>query len=73
MELFGTYTKVGSGRLLGGSWVVISGVIGRVTIIITHIRELITPFITTHEPPSNVRIKHIAVQMRLIALRLWQL
>ena len=30
--------------LLAGSWVVISGVISRVTIV--------TPFITTHEPPS---------------------
>ena len=33
--------------LLGGSWVVISGVISRVTIIIiTHIGGLITPLIT---------------------------
>ena len=32
--------------LLGGSWVVISGVISRATIIISHIRGLITPFIT---------------------------
>ena len=39
--------------LLGGSWVVISGVISRVTIIITPIRGLITPLITTHEPPSG--------------------
>ena len=39
--------------LLGGSWVVISGVISRVTIIITHIRGLITLLITTHEPPST--------------------
>ena len=38
----------------GGSWVVISGVISRVTIIITHIRGLVTPLITTHEPPSFV-------------------
>ena len=29
-------------KLLGGSWVVISGVISRVTIVITHIRGLIT-------------------------------
>ena len=36
----------------GGSWVVISGVISRVTIVITHIRGLITILITTHEPPS---------------------
>ena len=31
----------------------ISGAISRVTVIITHIRRLITPFITTHEPPST--------------------
>ena len=37
--------------LLGGSWVVISGVISRV--LITHIRGLITPLRTTHEPPST--------------------
>ena len=29
-------------------------VITRVTILITHIRGLITPLITTHEPPSRV-------------------
>ena len=40
-------------RLLGGSWVVISGVISRVTILIIHIRGLITPLITIHEPPST--------------------
>ena len=40
-------------KLLGGSWVVISGVISRVTILITHIRGLITLLITTHEPPSR--------------------
>ena len=40
-------------RVLGGSWVVISRVISRVTILITHIRGLITPLITTHEPPSK--------------------
>ena len=39
--------------LLGGSWVVISEVISRVTIVITQIRGLITPLITTHEPPSS--------------------
>ena len=41
-------------RVLGGSWVVISGVVSRVTMLITHIGGLITPFITTHEPPSRV-------------------
>ena len=41
--------------LLGGSWVVINGVISMVTIIITHITGLITPLvITTHEPPSSM-------------------
>ena len=35
--------------LLGGSWVVLSGVISRVTILITHLPG----FITTHEPPSR--------------------
>ena len=40
--------------LLGGSWVVISGVISPLTILITLLRGLITPLITTHEPPSRV-------------------
>ena len=35
--------------LLGGSWVVIS----RVTIVITHMRGLVTPLTTTHEPPNS--------------------
>ena len=39
--------------LLGGSWVVIIRVISRVTILITHIRGLTTPLISTHEPPSR--------------------
>ena len=33
---------------------VISRAISRVTILITHIRGLVTPLITTHEPPSRV-------------------
>ena len=39
---------------LGGSWVVISRVISRVAIVISYIRGLITPLITTHEPPSSL-------------------
>ena len=39
------------------SWVVISGVISRVTILMTHIRGLITPLMTTHEPPSREQLK----------------
>ena len=31
-----------------------SGVTSRVTILTTHIKGLITPLITTHEPPSRV-------------------
>ena len=38
-------------HLLAGSWVVISGVL---TILITQIRGLITPLITTHEPSKWV-------------------
>ena len=38
---------------LGRSWVVISGVLSRVTFVITHVRGLITALITTHEPPSG--------------------
>ena len=38
---------------LGGSWVVISTFISRVTILITHIRGHVTTLITTHEPPSR--------------------
>ena len=32
---------------------VISGVISRVTILLTHVSGLITPCLTTHEPPSR--------------------
>ena len=44
----------GEGSILGGSWEVISGVISRATVTITHIRGLITPLIATHEPPSRL-------------------
>ena len=40
--------------VLAGSWAVISGVIIRVTLVITHIRGFITLLITTHAPPSRV-------------------
>ena len=40
-------------RVLGGSWVVVSRVLSRVTIIIAHVGGLITPLIATHEPPST--------------------
>ena len=38
---------------LGGSWVVISRVTSRVTILITQYGGLISPFRTAHEPPSK--------------------
>ena len=40
--------------LLGGSWVVLSRDISRVTVVITHIGGLITLLIPTHEPPSRI-------------------
>ena len=39
--------------LLGGSWVIRSSVISRITMVITYIRGLITPLATTHEPPRS--------------------
>ena len=39
-------------RFLGGSWVVISGVISPLIWVIARVTLLITPHITTHEPPS---------------------
>ena len=41
-------------RLLGGSWVVISGAISPLIWVITIVILLITSLITTHEPPSRV-------------------
>ena len=62
--------QLGSQTLLGGSWVVnISGAISKVSIlIITHIRGLITPLITTHEPPSSV-LNPIAPKPRALKSR----
>ena len=39
--------------LLGGSWVVISMVLRPVIWVMTIVTLLITPLITTHEPPSR--------------------
>ena len=36
--------------------VVISRVRSRVTILTTHIRGLVTPLLTTHEPPSTQQV-----------------
>ena len=40
-------------RLLGGSWVVISGVISPRIWVISVVTPLIAPLATTHEPPSR--------------------
>ena len=42
--------------VLGGSWVVISGVISPLICIMTIVTLLITPPIATHEPPSSLRL-----------------
>ena len=39
--------------LLGGSWVVINGVISPLEWVRIRVTLLITPLITTHEPPST--------------------
>ena len=39
--------------LVGDSWVVISGVLSPLIWVISIVTRLITPFITTHEPPSR--------------------
>ena len=39
--------------ILGGSWVVISGVTSPLIWVISIVTLLITPLITTHEPPST--------------------
>ena len=49
--------------LLGGSWAVINGVTTRVTMLITHIRGLITLLITTHEPPSTVMHSNVGASI----------
>ena len=40
-------------KLLGGSWVVINGVISPLIGVIVIVMLLITPLIVTHEPPSS--------------------
>ena len=50
-DLFEVARKKG---LLGGSWVVISGVISPLIRVITTVTLLITPLITTHELPSTI-------------------
>ena len=51
--------------LLGGSWVVVSRVKSRITILITHIRGLITPLINTHEPHKYLTWKSYLLTLSL--------
>ena len=52
---------------------VISGVISGVTVLITHITELITPLIITHEPPSISLQIHYMQQGSSLAMHRVQL
>ena len=61
--------RVAGAVLLGGSWVVISGLISRVTVVITHIKGLITPLITTHEPPSTPAQAPVTLEPQVPATR----
>ena len=45
-----------SSLVLGGSWVVMSMVIRPLIWVITRVALIITPLITTHEPPSIQRL-----------------
>ena len=53
-EHWGPFLHPKGYTLLGGSWLVLSRTISRVTILITYNRGLITPLITAHEPPSRL-------------------
>ena len=57
--------------LLGGSWVVISRVVSRVTILITHTRGLTTPLITNPEPSSRSPKVCLSAFWRLGSLGFW--
>ena len=49
----GFRVRVSSRHLLGGPWVVKSGVISPLTRVTSIVTLLMTPLITTHEPPSS--------------------
>ena len=50
------FPKTPCAHILGGSWVVINGVISPLIWVITIVILLITLLITTHEPPSRFRV-----------------
>ena len=49
--------------LLGGSWVVISGVISPLIWVITFVTLLIPALRTTHEPPSTPSQKNMSANV----------
>ena len=57
---------LGAEILLGGSWVVISGVVSPLIWVISVVTLLIIPLITTHEPPSNLGCKTPATITRYL-------
>ena len=61
--------------LLGGSWVVISGVISPLIWVITIVTLLITPLIPNHEPPSISTGQGAAndhgLTLNMLAAKLW--
>ena len=58
------------GCVLEGSRVAISGAISKVTIIIPHIRGLLTPLIATHQPSSKAEVvRNAALKWTGIVLR----
>ena len=51
--------------ILGGSWVVISGVMSPLTWAISIVTLVITLLITTHEPPSRwLKLVHVNPRFR---------
>ena len=50
---FGVVLGLGVLVLLGGSWVAISGVISPLIWVLTIVTLLISPLITTQQPPSR--------------------
>ena len=56
------------GSVLGGSWVVISRVISLLIWVISIVSLLISPLITTHEPPSRSRDGVLAFE----PLKVWK-
>ena len=60
MGFAGSVFAFGTASILGGSWVVINGLISRVTMLTSHIRGLITPLITTRGPGAPESSRHFS-------------